>query len=84
MNHSMASALVTHQGERVLLRIAGQHYDLSFHELRGLLDLPEGSPGLGITIDGERFCFEFTDDHVVELSAKQLQRRLAESTLSNA
>jgi hypothetical protein len=78
MAHSVPSALITDQGQRVLLRIEGQYYELSQPELRALLGLPPGPPGLGITIDGDRLCFEFAADQLtVELSARQLHRRLA-------
>jgi hypothetical protein len=78
MPHASPSALITDKGRRVLLRLQGQFYDLSQAELRDLLGLPSGSPGLGISIDGNRLRFEFTaDDRTVELSAGQLHRRLA-------
>ena len=78
MNHAPPSALVVDNGQRVLLRLDGKHYDLSQHQLRALLGLSPGKPGLGITIDGDRFCFEFAaDEQIMELSARQLQRRLA-------
>ena len=71
------SALVTDRGRRVLLRLQGRQYELSQEDLRALLDLPAGPPGLGITIDRDRFCFEFAaDNQSRELSASQLQRRL--------
>ena len=34
------------EGERVLLRIHGRYYELSQQELRNLLGLPAGPPGL--------------------------------------
>lgn len=72
------SALITDGGKHVLLRLRGQIYDLSQEELRAVLGLPPGSPGLGISIDGDRLCFEFAaDGRNIELSAGQLQRRLA-------
>ena len=78
MAHSAPSALITDQGRRVLLRIQGRYYELSQPELRTLLGLPEGPPGLGITIDGSHLRFEFpADRQTVEVSAGQLQRRLA-------
>jgi hypothetical protein len=81
MAHSAPSALITDQGQRVLLRIQGQYYELSQPELRTLLGLPAGPPGLGITIDGGRLCFEFAgDQQTVEMSAGQLQRRLAKQS----
>lgn len=84
MNHAPPSALVIQHGERVLLRIDGVRYDLSQRELRNVLDLPDGSPGLGITIEKERFCFEFADAQVVEITAKRLKRRLTELAMTNA
>jgi hypothetical protein len=78
MSTTSPSALITDKGRQVLLRVRGRYYELSQEELRTALGLPEGPPGLGITIDGERVCFEFaSDDRRVELSAAQLQRRLA-------
>lgn len=77
MPNAYPSALITDQGQRILLRVEGQFYELSQQELRSLLGLPTGSPGLGISIDGDRLHFEFTADHqTVELSAGQLHRRL--------
>jgi hypothetical protein len=78
MPHASPSALITDNGRRVLLRLGGQFYELSQPELRDLLGLPAGSQGLGISIDGNHLRFEFTADHrTIELSAGQLQRRLA-------
>jgi hypothetical protein len=78
MPSSSASALITDEGRRVLLRIGGRFYDLSQDELRTLLGLPSGPPGLGITIDRDCLRFEFASDtRTVEMSAGQLQRRLA-------
>ena len=74
----LPSALITNQGRRVGLRMRGRLYELSQEELRTVLGLPPGPPGLGITIDRNRFRFEFAADHqTIELSAEQLQRRLA-------
>lgn len=85
MSHSPPSALVTDQGQRVLLRIHGHYYELSQLELRTLLGLPAGAPGLGITIDRDRLCFEFAaDDQVVEMSASQLHRCLARLAMKSA
>ncbi|HEY7427955.1 MAG TPA: hypothetical protein VH682_27225 [Gemmataceae bacterium] len=71
------SALITDQGYRILLRIQGRQYELSQEELRALLGLPSGPPGLGISIDRHRFRFEFTaDNQTLELSAQQLHHRL--------
>lgn len=78
MPPSAPSALITDQGQRVLLRLQGRSYELSQEELRTLLGLPAGPPGLGITIDHDRLRFEFAaDNRNKELSAGQLQRRLA-------
>ncbi|HKI32551.1 MAG TPA: hypothetical protein VKA46_11835 [Gemmataceae bacterium] len=72
------SALITDNGRRVLLRIQGRYYELTQQELRALLGLPAGPPGLGITIDRDRLRFEFAaDSRTVEMSAGQLRRRLA-------
>jgi hypothetical protein len=61
----------------VLLRLQGRFYELSQEELRALLGLPAGPPGLGISIDGRRLRFEFAaDNRSLELSAGQLHRRL--------
>jgi hypothetical protein len=77
MAHSAPSALITDHGRRVFLRIQGQYYELSQPDLRSLLGLPAGPPGLGITVDGNRLCFEFAGDgQAVAMSAGQLQRRL--------
>jgi hypothetical protein len=77
------SALITDQGRRVSLRIQGRLYELSQEELRSLLGLPPGPPGLGITIDRNRFRFEFVgDSQTIELSAEQLHRRLAKQLAS--
>ena len=76
--HLSPSALITDRGRRVLLRIEGRFYELNQKELRSLLGQPAGSPGLGITIDGDRFHFEFAAPAAtVDISAKQLRRRLA-------
>jgi hypothetical protein len=70
--------LVTDHGRRVYLRVGGRFYDLSQETLRTALGQPEGPPGLGITIDRERVRFEFAaDQQAIELTAKQLQRRIA-------
>ena len=39
MTRPAPSALITEQGQRVLLRIEGRHYELSQDELRSLLGL---------------------------------------------
>ena len=78
MASSSPSALITEEGRRVLLRLGGRYYELTQPALRRVLDLPEGSPGVGITIDGDRLRFEFvSDDQSVTISAGQLARRLA-------
>ncbi len=77
MTHSSPSALIVDNGRRVLLRLEGQFYELAQKELRALLGLPAGPPGLGITIDRERLHLEFAGVRSVEISATQLQRRLA-------
>ncbi len=83
MSNASPSALITDQGKRVLLRLEGRFYELSQQELRSLLGLPAGTPGLGISIDGDRLRFEFAADHQsIELSARQLHRRLAKQTTS--
>jgi hypothetical protein len=85
MPHSPPSALVTDGGQRVLLRIQGRHYELSQQELRTLLGLPAGPPGLGISIDHDRLLFEFAgDDRSVEMSAGQLHRLLAKQLTAKA
>jgi hypothetical protein len=78
MPHTSPSALITDNGQRVLLRLQGRYYELSQPALRALLGLPAGPPGLGISIEGNRLRFEFSaDGHAIELSAGQLHRRLA-------
>ena len=78
MTHAAPSALITDKGQRVLLRLRGKIYELSQQELRSLLGLPAGAPGLGISIDGDRLRFEFgADERSVELSAGQLHRKLS-------
>jgi len=85
MSKASPSALITDKGRRVLLRVRGRFYELSQNELRAALGLPEGPPGLGITIDGDRLCFEFaTDNQRVDLSATQLHRRLANQVTSRS
>ena len=81
MPHASPSALITDKGKRVLLRVQGRFYELSQPELRSLLGLPAGPPGLGISIEGERLLFEFTGEtNTIELSAGQLHRLLAKPT----
>jgi len=78
---SSPSALITDQGRQVLLRVQGRIYEINQEELRSLLGLPAGPPGLGITIDGDRYWFEFAaDEQTVEFSAAQLHRRLTGRT----
>jgi hypothetical protein len=80
---SPPSALITEQGRRVHLRIQGRQYELGQTELRALLGLPPGSPGLGITVNNDRFHFEFSaDGKAVELSARQLHRLMAKQLAS--
>jgi hypothetical protein len=56
---------------------------LSQEELRALLGLPSGQAGLGISIDRNRFRFEFAaDNQTLELSAAQLHRRLTKQLTS--
>jgi hypothetical protein len=82
---SAPSALITDKGRRVLLRIQGRLYELTQDELRRLLGLPAGPPGLGITVDDNRFRFEFVGDgQDVELSVGQLERRLGKRLASRA
>ena len=77
MAHSSASALVVDQGRTVLLRVRGKFYELRQEALRAALGLPDGPPGLGITIDRGRIHFEFTEDQrEIEMTADQLRRRL--------
>jgi hypothetical protein len=77
MARSSPSALITDQGARVLLRLQGRFYALDQQALRQVLDLPEGPPGLGITIDGDRLLFEFVgDNRSVTITAARLQQRL--------
>jgi hypothetical protein len=78
MAHSSPSALITDHGRRVLLRLQGRHYEFDQTELRNLLGLPDGPPGVGITIDRNRLHFEFpADNQSIKLSAAQLHRRLS-------
>jgi hypothetical protein len=79
------SALIIDKGRRILLRIQGRQYELSQEELRALLGLPSGPPGLGISIDQNRFHFEFSgDNQTLELSATQLQQRLTKQLISGS
>jgi hypothetical protein len=78
MPYSAPSALITDKGHRVLLRVQGRFYELSQEELRRVLGLPPGPPGLGVLIDGDRLRFEFVaDNRAINLSARQMHRRLA-------
>ncbi len=70
MPHAPPSALITDEGNRVLLRIQGRFYDLSQNELRALLGVPEGAAGLGISIEAGRLRFEFAgEQRIVEMTA---------------
>lgn len=85
MTSSSPSALITDQGGRVLLRLKGRYYELTQPALRQVLHLPEGSPGLGITIDRDRLHFEFAgDDRSATITAAQLQRRLVKRMAARA
>ncbi|HEV3446333.1 MAG TPA: hypothetical protein VG099_16940 [Gemmataceae bacterium] len=76
MSNAQPSALITDNGQKILLRIQGRFYALSQEELRTLLGLPPGPPG--ITIDRGSLRFEFpADNQTVEMTAERLQRRLA-------
>jgi len=78
MRNGSPSALVTDQGQRVLFRIQDRFFELPQEELRAILGLPPGPAGLGVTIDQDRFCFEFAaDNESREIPVKQLYRRLA-------
>jgi hypothetical protein len=78
MYKSPPSALVTDQGLRVRLRLEGRFYELGQDELRTILGLPEGPAGLGITVERDRFQFEFAaDKQTAKMSARQLHRCLA-------
>jgi hypothetical protein len=78
---SFPSALITDKGRRVLLRLDGKFYELSQEDLRTLLGLAPGPPGLGITVEHDRLCFEFAaDNKTFELSVSQLKRLLAKDT----
>jgi hypothetical protein len=82
MQSTGASALITDQGERVLLRIQGRIFELTQLDLREVLGLPTGPPGLGTTVDRDRFRFEFVEDgRTVELSAAQLRRRIGRAKM---
>jgi hypothetical protein len=81
----IASALITEDGKRVLFRINARCYQLSQDELRAVLGLPDGPPGLGITINRGRIKFEFPlDDQSAELTVNQFQRRLAKQIVRKA
>ena len=84
MGRSTPSALITEKGNRVQLCIGGRIYSLSQESLREILNLPDGPSGLGITIDGDRFHFEFAgDDRDVTISVAQLRRRLEKLPTAN-
>jgi hypothetical protein len=79
MSDHTSSVLITDQGRRVLLRLHGRHFELRQEDLRSLLGLPPGPPGLGITLEHNRFRFEFVaDNQCIEISTEQLRRRLAQ------
>jgi hypothetical protein len=70
--------LITDQGARVLLRLGGHFFHLNQPALRQVLGLPDGPPGLGITINRDRLRFEFAgDNQSLTITAAQLHRRLA-------
>jgi hypothetical protein len=77
MASSPPSALITDDGASVLLRLDGRFYQLSQAALRQVLGLPEGPPGLGITIDRGRLQFDFADNHSLTVTSTQLRRCLA-------
>jgi len=85
MARTSASALVTDEGRRVLLRVCGRYFELSQPALREVLDLPAGPLGVGITVDHDRLRFEFSEDNQnIEISAAKLHRRLAKYSTSEA
>jgi hypothetical protein len=85
MTHASPSALIIDQGERVLLRLQRRLFEVTQKELRTVLGLPAGPAGLGISIDDDQFHFEFTaDDQTIEMSARQLHRRLAKQMAPGA
>ena len=85
MPNSSPSALITDKGHRVMLRIQGRFYELSQEELRSMLGIRPGPPGLGITIDRDRLRFEFpADQQTIEMSASQMHRRLAKQLTGKA
>jgi hypothetical protein len=85
MAHSLPSALITDQGKCVRLRLRGLFYELSQEALRAALRVPNGPPGLGISIDGNRLRFEFFgDNRIAEATADDLQRRIAKQLAARA
>jgi hypothetical protein len=78
MSRSAPSALISDKGNCVQLRLGGRFYSLTQESLRELLGVPDGPPGLGITIDGAQIHFDFVgDDRAVTISVANLRRRLA-------
>jgi hypothetical protein len=78
MPTSFSSALVSDQGTLVSLRLNGHFYQLSQEDLRTVLGLPQGPPGLGVVVDRDRLRFEFVEDaQTTEISASKLRGRLA-------
>jgi hypothetical protein len=85
MSDRMPSALVTDQGRRVHLRLNGRLFEIDQGDLRALLGIPAGPPGLGITIERDRIQIEFAADGIsVKMSAPQLSRKLAKQTANRA
>ena len=78
------SALISDNGQRMQLRVDGRIYEVPQEDLRSLLGLPTGPPGLGISIDQNRFQFEFEgEDRTIEITERQLKRCLAKLLSKN-